>query len=442
LSVTGTTINPLGLTADAFASAARRLVRDGDSGALRLYAHYFRTGSWDAQALWPDAHVHLPAPTVAPIHRLHASESDEGTVLKFTQQVPRALALSIPPSPASTSASTTSRSVSLTSSILGQAAAPLATLSGDVLETETVLIPMLGKSRARSYTLCVSSQVGCAMGCTFCQTAQMGLIRSLTPGEIVQQWFAAQHLLQRPDRSAPIRNIVFMGMGEPLDNLDNVMAAIDVLTDRRGPNIASSRITVSTVGRIDGLARFKDFCLQPGYRRLGLAVSVNAPNDEIRSRIMPINRAMPMAALRRAIDRWPRSGTGHIMVEYVLIPGVNDEPLHAQQLASWVAGHTLNQQPDPALAPMACCVNVIPYNPREGSPWPAPDEATIDRFIADLTSHGLYVKRRRTKGRDQMAACGQLGNLAYRRRPARAASSSPTTSNTPALGASTSIKTP
>ncbi|MCU0689623.1 MAG: 23S rRNA (adenine(2503)-C(2))-methyltransferase RlmN [Phycisphaerales bacterium] len=433
--MTASSINPLGLTAESFAHAARRLVRDGDTGALRLYANYFRTGAWDAQALWPDAHQHLPAPTIAPIHRLHASESDEGTVLKFTQQVPRALALSAVPSSNVAPASTTARAVSLTASILGQSAtplaqlAPLATLPSDLLETETVLIPMLGKSRARSYTLCVSSQVGCAMGCTFCQTAQMGLIRSLTPAEIVQQWFAAQHLLQRPDASAQIRNIVFMGMGEPLDNLDNVMAAIDVLTDRRGPNIASSRITVSTVGRIDGLARFKDFCMQPGYRRLGLAVSVNAPNDEIRSRIMPINRAMPMAALRRAIDRWPRSGTGHIMVEYVLIPGVNDEPLHAQQLADWVSGHTPDRHPDPALAPMACCVNVIPYNPREGSPWPAPDEATIDRFIADLTSHGLYVKRRRTKGRDQMAACGQLGNLAYRRRPAR--TSAPTIPTAP-----------
>ncbi len=382
--------NILALTSQEFAHAARRAVHDGTTGALRGYSAFFRTGQWSLPA---------PAPHVAPIDQVLASESPEGTVIKFTQRVPKDLA-----------GTPTAKTINLT--IAGQAPTATTPATTTTLETESVLIPMMGKSNTRSYTLCLSSQVGCAMGCAFCQTAQMGLVRSLTAQEIVQQWFAAEHLLTRPDAGAPIRNIVFMGMGEPLDNFDAVAQAIYVLTDRRGPNIASSRITISTVGRIDGLAKLRGLILTPGYHRLGLAVSVNAPSDDIRSGIMPINRPMPMHKLRDAIADWPRHGSGHIMLEYVLIPGVNDLDEHARELANWIQGD--------ADAPLRCCVNVIPYNPRQDSPWPAPDEETVERFITTLASTGVYVKRRRTKGRDQMAACGQLGNLEYRRKKAQA----------------------
>ena len=355
--------HPLGLTAEQFRLAFPRIVPGGDTAVLRRYAAIFRAGD----------RTGLDVP-VGEINRVQTSDSGEGTVVKFTQWV------------------------------AGRRA-------DERLETESVLIPMIGKRRIRAYTLCVSSQVGCAMGCGFCQTAQMGLVRSLQPWEIVQQWFAARWLVERPDRDAEIRNIVFMGMGEPMDNLDAVMQAIDVLTDQRGPAVAACRVTVSTVGRIDGITRFAEYVNRPGNHRIGLAISLNAPNDQVRSQIMPVNRAMPLAKLREALLNWPFYSGKHLCLEYVLIPGVNDAMEHADQLAAYVKGDGAEA---PALTGM---VNVIPYNPREGSPWPAPTEESVDAFVARLTSRGVYTKRRRTKGRDQMAACGQLGNLAYRRKP-------------------------
>jgi len=290
------------------------------------------------------------------------------------------------------------------------------------VEIESVLIPMIGKKRRRTYTLCVSSQVGCAMGCTFCQTAQMGLIRSLTAAEIVAQWFAARHIVARPDPDAPITNIVFMGMGEPMDNLDEVMRAIEILTDRRGPAIAMGKVTVSTVGRIDGIERLTARVREPGWHRLGLAVSLNAPSDAVRSSIMPINRAAPMARLREALCAWPIYGGAHLCIEYVLIPGVTDGPEAPGQLASFMLGEAFTPTPEDGHAvprfggaPLVGLVNVIPYNPRDRSPWPAPSEGSVDAFVAALTARGVYVKRRRTKGRDTMAACGQLGNPSLRR---------------------------
>jgi 23S rRNA (adenine2503-C2)-methyltransferase len=197
--------------------------------------------------------------------------------------------------------------------------------------------------------------------------------------------------------------MVFMGMGEPLDNLENVIQAISVLTDTNGPAMAVSKITVSTVGRVDGLRRLAEQVHKPGWHRLGIAVSINAPNDEVRSAIMPINRKYPLAELRAALEQFPRYGGGKFCVEYVLIPGVNDRPEHATQLAAFVAG-------------LPCCVNLIPYNPRRSSPWPAPEESRVTEFMAQLAAAGAYVKRRRTKGRDLMGACGQLGNPAIRKR--------------------------
>ncbi|MCH2145135.1 MAG: 23S rRNA (adenine(2503)-C(2))-methyltransferase RlmN [Phycisphaerales bacterium] len=269
---------------------------------------------------------------------------------------------------------------------------------GEDHETESVVIPMRGRRQVTTRTLCVSSQVGCAMGCGFCETAQMGLIRNLSAGQIVSQWWAATHRLE-----ATIKNIVFMGMGEPMDNLDEVLQAIRILTDHNGPGVACANITISTVGRVDGIRRVADFVKQPGFHRMNLAISVNAPNDRIRSELMPINRAADMAMLKEALLDYPLRSSSAFCVEYVLIPGVNDADEHCDELCRW-------------LEPIRCSLNVIPYNPRRDSPWPAPEEDDVERFIVRAIENGQFVKRRGTKGRDVMAACGQLGNPAIRRR--------------------------
>lgn len=348
-------IDPLGLTLEDFATACRNALGMSRPVAADAYRRVFRAGVRD------------PRPGVravpGPVSRILREPSDEGDVVKFTQPVPGG-----------------------------------GTRMSGPLETESVLIPMIGRTGASTYTLCVSSQVGCAMGCGFCETAQMGLIRSLTPAEIVGQWYAARWELG----TAP-KNIVFMGMGEPMDNLEAVVQAIAVLTGHDGPCVPMNKITVSTVGRLDGIRRLAEQVHRPGWHRLNLAVSVNAPNDEIRTRIMPVNRAMPMSELRRALESWPIYGGAKICVEYVLIPGVNDAPAHARELASWVRG-------------LPVCVNLIPYNPRRNSPWPAPAESEVASFLSDLLAHGAYAKRRRTKGRQMMGACGQLGNERIRRR--------------------------
>lgn len=264
-------------------------------------------------------------------------------------------------------------------------------------EVESVIIPMARFGRSWQ-ALCVSSQVGCALGCTFCETAQLGLRQDLSAGEIVGQVVAAQR-----DFGAAVRKVVFMGMGEPLDNFDEVTRAIRVLCDQRGLQLSKERITLSTVGRIGGIRRLASL----GWRRLNLAVSLNAPGDEIRSRIMPVNRAEPMGELRDALLDYARHSDQYIMIEYVLIPGVNDAPAHAAQLADYCR-------------PLRCCVNVIPYNPRLDSPWPAPGERSVAAFVEALRAAGQYATRRVTKGRDLMAACGQLGNRRFARRPAAA----------------------
>lgn len=266
----------------------------------------------------------------------------------------------------------------------------------DGLETESVILPIEGYKKKR-HTLCVSSQVGCAMGCDFCQTAQMGLLRNLTTAEIIAQWHAAHHAL-----GTKIDNIVFMGMGEPLENLDAVIPAIEILADNNGPAIASSRICVSTVGRIEGIKLLAAMARTDGYKRLSLAFSINAPNDEIRKKIMPLAKAVSMEQLRNAILAYPRHDVGGVLAEYVLIPGVNDSDEHAVEICEY-------------LKPIGCGLNIIPYNPRDNSPWPAPTETSVDRFVAVAKNTGQFVRRRITLGRDAMAACGQLGNTEHKK---------------------------
>lgn len=396
---THTQPNPLGQTCDEYARATSDLpLRPGEvggvAGAVERYRAFFRRG---------ESHHPYLGPGPRPVSRVHDSDSEEGRVRKFCQTLE-------------------------------------ADASGKVYETESVLIPMIGKKRIRTHTLCISSQVGCAMGCTFCQTAQMGKLRDLTPAEIVGQWYAARHLVgdpnadnarnENPAGCDSIRNIVFMGMGEPTDNLDNVIKAIEVFTDRSGPNLPMSKITISTVGNVDGMRRLAAKVHEPGWHRLNLAVSLNAPNDEVRSRIMPVNRKWKMAELREAILDWPIYGAAKICFEYVLIPGVNDAREHAAQIADFVLGRgeyagarrrwqgsSESRNPTDMRGALHGLINLIPYNPRESSPWPAPSEEEADAFLGWLIEEGVFAKRRRTKGRDTMAACGQLGNPALRKRP-------------------------
>ncbi len=262
----------------------------------------------------------------------------------------------------------------------------------DGLETESVVVPMRGYTRTWK-TLCVSSQVGCARGCAFCETARLGLLRNLSCAEIVGQVVAA-----RREHGDELRNVVFMGMGEPFDNFDAVVHAIRVITDRSGLSLGLRRIAVSTAGVTAGIRRLAAV----GWKRLDLAISLNAPNDEIRARIMPIARVEPMSALLEALKAYPLRNCQFFMIEYVLIPGLNDAREHARELAEY-------------LRPLACIVNVIPYNPRHDSPWDAPTEESVLRFVSWLDEAGQPVKRRITKGRTLMAGCGQLGNRALAR---------------------------
>jgi len=313
----------------------------------------------------------------------------------------------------------------------------------DGLETESVLIPM-PRSTGTTTTLCVSSQVGCAMGCRFCETAQMGLLKNLRADQIVHQWWTATHRVERGAADAPpaqgadeqptprgaaktpdarsaaknpdagsavknpharsaVKNIVFMGMGEPTDNIDEVIQAIRVLTDHDGASVPASNISISTVGNPDGIVKIGQLVRERGFHRLNLALSLNAPNDEIRTQIMPVNKAWPMARLKDALLSFPRYSQAAFCVEYVLIPGVNDRDEHCDEVCAF-------------LRDIRCSLNVIPYNPRRNSPWPAPEEASVDRFIARAVGHGQFTKRRGTKGRNVMAACGQLGNERIRNR--------------------------
>jgi 23S rRNA (adenine2503-C2)-methyltransferase len=259
-------------------------------------------------------------------------------------------------------------------------------------QIESVLVPM-----ARYTTICVSSQVGCRMGCAFCHTGTLGLVRQLSVTEMVAQVYWAKLVA-----AVPIRNVVFMGMGEPLDNFDNLARAIAVISDQRGLDIAPRHITVSTVGLGDGIRRLAALN-QP---LLQLAVSLNAPNDALRSRLMPINRSMPLADLQALLSAYPLHPKNALLISYVLIPGVNDGDSHAEQLARFVA-------------PLRAKVNLIPLNPRPQTGLRAPDAAELERFRALLVARKVFVRRRAPKGQAIMAACGQLGARSRSERVAR-----------------------
>jgi 23S rRNA (adenine2503-C2)-methyltransferase len=259
----------------------------------------------------------------------------------------------------------------------------------DGLECESVLLPMGERA-----TLCISSQVGCKMGCRFCETGRMGLLRNLTTAEILGQLLCARHVL-----GWQFRNVVFMGMGEALDNLEHVLPALRVMTDGAGYSLAQEHITVCTVGRTDGIARLA----AAGFRRLNLSVSLNAARDELRSQLMPVNRRTPLAELQAALIGYRPRANFALGVNYCLMPGINDQRQDAAEIARFCAplGRVM--------------VNVIPYNPGNAPIAGAPDEAAVESFIGWLRDEGLPVRRRITKGRSVMAACGQLGNVELRR---------------------------
>jgi len=388
-------VSPLGLTGERYAQLTGERFGLRRRQALLAYRTLFRGGTLADIGKAARAATRFELPELGTVH---AEPTHEGTTAKFTMKVPR------------------------------PDKGPMARdRRVNSLHTESVIIPMIGGKGNRTYTLCVSSQVGCAMGCGFCETAQMGLIRNLTAEEIVAQWHAATFRTdepfpendgrpgaepQHPAARRRIKNIVFMGMGEPMDNHEEVIRAIRVLCDHNGAGVPAAAITVSTVGRIDGLERLARLVTEPGFHKLGVAVSINAPNDEVRSRIMPINRGMPMGDLREALLAFPYRARNKFCFEYVLIPGVNDKREHARQLADYLApfnGNADNPVPRGLL-------NLIPYNPRRDSPWPAPEESQVERFMRWLIEEGVFVKRRRTKGRSQMAACGQLGSAEIRKR--------------------------
>lgn len=246
---------------------------------------------------------------------------------------------------------------------------------------ESVLIP--GKDRL---TLCLSTQQGCAMGCDFCMTAQAGLKRHLDAGEMVAQ----VQIAQREAGKDKVRNLVLMGMGEPLHNFEQVARFVRIATDPAGMAFAPRRVTISTVG------------LAPAIRRLGadglpcnLAVSLNATTDDVRDRIMPVNRRYPITTLLDAVHDYIAATGKRVLIEYVMLAGVNDSDADAQRLC-WL------------LAEIPCTINLLPFNEFEGSRYRCPNDTRVSAFRATLVKAGFIAVVRESRGRDILAACGQL----------------------------------
>ena len=236
-------------------------------------------------------------------------------------------------------------------------------------------------------TICISTQVGCAMGCVFCASGLGGLVRNLTSGEILEQMLHLKRLLGRDER---LSHIVVMGMGEPLANLDALLPALATAAGPDGLGISARRITISSVGLPQGIRRLAEQDCQ--YH---LAVSLHAADDELRSRLVPVNRKVGIASILAAADYYFQRTGRRVTFEYILLTGLNDRPEHARRLATLLKGR-------PAL------VNVIPYNPVAGLLYRGPLPAAVARFVETLKRGGLNAKIRRRKGAEIDAACGQL----------------------------------
>ncbi len=236
-------------------------------------------------------------------------------------------------------------------------------------------------------SICVSSQVGCAMGCVFCASGLDGVERNLTRGEIVEQMLRLQHLLPPEER---LSHIVMMGMGEPLANLDRVLGALDVARSPDGLGISPRRITISTVGLPPAIDRLAKHAVP-----YNLAVSLHAPNDPLRNKLVPVNRKIGLDAVMQASDRYFEASGRRLTFEYVLLGDENDSQTCAEQLARLMRGRS-------------AMVNVIPYNPVAGLPYKTPSTAATRRFREVLERHGVNVNMRVRKGSEIDAACGQL----------------------------------
>lgn len=257
------------------------------------------------------------------------------------------------------------------------------------IEVESVFIPDVSKTGA----LCVSSQVGCTLTCKFCHTGTQKLVRNLTAAEIVLQVMIARDDLGEwptTQENRKLTNIVFMGMGEPLYNTDNVIDACNILSDETGLSIGRRRITVSTSGVVPDIARMGE------ATNAMLAISLHAANDELREKIMPINRKYPLAELMEACRNYPGlSNARRITFEYVMLKGINDSPKHARQLIKLLDG-------------IPAKVNLIPFNPWPDSPYECSEWGTIENFGDIVNRAGFASPIRTPRGRDISAACGQL----------------------------------
>lgn len=253
---------------------------------------------------------------------------------------------------------------------------------------ETVLIPAspaLYGEKSDRHTLCVSSQVGCAYGCKFCASGLDGFTRNLTAAEIVSQIILAEEL-----SGEKVNNLVFMGMGEPLANFKNLKEALEIITSDWGLNIGARRITVSTSGLVPQIKKLAELPQQ-----IRLAISLHGPTDEVREKIMPVNKKYPVAELFDALRIWNSKKNQKITLEYILIDGINADPEHARILAKRAAS-------------IRAKVNLIPYNTVEGLQWVRPSDEDCLRFKSVLTNAGVSATLRLEKGHDIDAACGQL----------------------------------
>jgi 23S rRNA (adenine2503-C2)-methyltransferase len=251
---------------------------------------------------------------------------------------------------------------------------------------ETVFIPEPNRG-----TLCVSSQAGCALACTFCSTGHQGFNRNLGVAEIVGQlWLANRTLARETGEPRPVSNVVMMGMGEPLANFDNVVTAMRLMLDDSAYNLSRRRVTLSTSGLVPAIDRLRETC------PVSLAVSLHAPNDALRDELVPINRKYPirelLAACVRYIEKAPRD---FVMFEYVMLDGVNDGAAHARELAA-------------VAKDVPCKINLIPFNPFPGTRYSRSSPEAVARFRDALTNAGLIATVRKTRGDDIAAACGQL----------------------------------
>jgi len=275
------------------------------------------------------------------------------------------------------------------------------------IEVETVYIPDVGRAGA----LCVSSQVGCTLNCTFCHTGTQALVRNLTAAEIVAQVQLARDDLGEwpsPKEDRRLSNIVFMGMGEPLYNLDNVAAAIDIIADHEGIAISRRRITVSTSGVVPEIPRLGEIT------QAMLAISLHATNDALREKLVPLNKKYPIEELIAAIKAYPQlSNAKRVTFEYVMLKGVNDSPADAKALVKLLAG-------------VPAKINLIPFNPWPGTEYECSGWATIEAFAAILNRAGYASPIRTPRGRDILAACGQLKSESEKQRASARRAAKPT----------------